>query len=237
MPNALLRLKEAKDKGLIPDYVYKLIISRFHLVKKGICRIEKASGLSYHYYYVEPNLVVSTSKMEFSQFGIFFARTIPFTGQDNQLNILVQLTAPLIAYGLLGTIHAILAHEFMHYVSLISRVLKMNIISDEIPHSLFEEKYRDFDHLLEARIIFKHDNTLISHVEKEYSDGFRDPRLERKTIEDWMNKGLPTTVLPVDDNIIRIPIEAMAKLRIDDIITEKISQFENIKPRSKKSYV
>jgi hypothetical protein len=237
MPNALLKLEEAKDKGLIPDHAYKMIISRFHLVKEGISRIEKAAGLNYPYYYVEPNLIVSTSEMEFNQFGIFFARTIPVIGQDNQLNILVQLTAPLIAYGLLGSIHAILAHEFMHYVSLISRALKMNIISDEIPDSLFEEKYRDFDHLLEARIIFKRDSTLIGHIEKKFSEGFIDPRLERKAIEDWMNKGLPTTVLPLDDNIIRIPIEAMAKLRIDDTIREKISQFENIKPRSKKSYV
>jgi|SRR6188472_612670 len=237
MPNALLKLEESKDKGLIPDHVYKLIVSRFHLVKEGISRIEKASGLNYPYYYVEPNLVVSTSIVEFAQFGIFFARTIPVIGQENQLNILIQLTAPLIAYGLLGTIHAILAHEFMHYVSLLSRVLKMNIISDEIPDSLYEEKYRDFDHLLEAKIIFKRDSTLINHIEKKFSEGFRDPRLERKAIEDWMNKGLPTTVLPIDANIIRIPIEAMAKLRIDDIIREKINQFENIKPRSKKSHV
>ena len=236
MPNALLRLEEAKDKGLIPDHVYQLITSRFHLVKEGISRIEKASGLNYPYYYVEPSLVISTSKVEFTQFGIFFARTIPVIGRENRLNILVQLTAPLIAYGLLGTIHAILAHEFMHYVSLISRVLKMNIISDEIPDSLFEEKYRDFDHLLEARIIFKRDNALINHIEKKFSEGFGDRRLERKAIEDWMNKGLPTIVLPVDANIIRIPIETIAKLRIDDILREKINQFEN-KARSKKSYV
>ncbi|MBV9177886.1 MAG: hypothetical protein JO327_06020 [Nitrososphaeraceae archaeon] len=236
MPNVLLRLEEAKDKGLIPDHVYQLITSRFHLVKEGISRIEKASGLNYPYYYVEPNLVVSTSKVEFTQFGIFFARTIPVVGPDNRLNILVQLTAPLISYGLLGTIHAILAHEFMHYISLISRVLKMNIISDEIPDSLFEEKYRDFDHLLEARIIFKRDNALINHIKKKFSEGLGDPRLERKAIEDWMNKGLPTMVLPVDANIIRIPIEAIAKLHMHDIIREKINQFEN-KARSKKSYV
>ena len=236
MPNALLRLEEAKDKGLIPDHMYRLITSRFHLVKEGISRIEKASGLNYPYYYVEPNLVISTSKVEFTQFGIFFARTIPVIGRENRLNILVQLTAPLIAYGLLGTIHAILAHEFMHYISLISRVLKMNIISDEIPDSLFEEKYRDFDHLLEARIIFKRDNALINNIEKKFSEGFGDRRLERKAIEDWMNKGLPTIVLPVDANIIRIPIETIAKLRIDDILREKINRFEN-KARSKKSYV
>jgi hypothetical protein len=152
MPNALLRLEEAKDKGLIPDHVYRLTTSRFLLVKEGISIIEKASGLNYPYYYIEPNLVISTSKAEFTQFGIFFARTIPVIGLENRLNILVHLTAPLIAYGLLGT--------------------------DEIPDSLFEEKYRDFDHLLEARSIFKHDNALINHIEKKFSEGFGDCRLD-----------------------------------------------------------
>jgi hypothetical protein len=233
--NPLTKLEYAKDKGQIPNAVYQLIIKRFHIVADGISRIEKASGLDYPTYYVEPNLVITTSKVEYGQFGIFFARTVPVVGEDNHLDIVVQLTAPLIAYGLVGSVHAILAHELMHYLSLMSRVLKMNIISDEIPESLFEEKYSDFEHLLEARVIFKHDRSLINHIDKKFPEGFMDPRLEEKVIKHWMNKHLPTTILPVDANIVRIPIELMAKLRVDQVIREKIIQFENTKVRSKKS--
>jgi hypothetical protein len=233
--NPLTKLEYAKDKGQIPDAVYQLIIKRFHIVADGISRIEKASGLDYPTYYVEPNLVITTSKVEYGQFGIFFARTVPVVGEDNHLDIVVQLTAPLIAYGLVGSVHAILAHELMHYLSLMSRVLKMNIISDEIHESLFEEKYSDFEHLLEARVIFKHDRSLINHIDKKFPEGFMDPRLEEKVIKHWMNKHLPTTILPVDANIVRIPIELMAKLRVDQVIREKIIQFENTKVRSKKS--
>ena len=233
--NPLTKLAYAKDKGQIPNAVYQLIIKRFHIVADGISRIEKASGLDYPTYYVEPSLLITTSKVEDGQFGIFFARTVPVIGEDNHLNIVVQLTAPLVAYGLVGSIHAILAHELMHYLSLISRVLKMNIISDEIPESLFEEKYRDFEHLLEAQVIFKHDRSLINHIDKKFAEGFMDPRLEEKVMEDWINKHLPTTILPIDANIVRIPIELMAKLRVDQVIREKISQFENTKVRSKKS--
>jgi len=50
-----------------------------------------------------------------------------------------------------------------------------------------------------------------------------------------MNKHLPTTILPIDANIVRIPIELMAKLRVDQVIREKIIQFENTKVRNKKS--
>ena len=233
--NHLTKLEYAKDKGQIPDAIYKLIIKRFQIVADGISRIEKASGLDYPTYYVEPNLVITTSKVEYGQFGIFFARTVPVIGEDNRLDIVVQLTAPLIAYGLVGSIHAILAHELMHYVSLIRRVLKMNIISDEIPESLFEEKYRDFEHLLEARMIFRHDRSLINHIDKKFPEGFMDPKLEGKVIKHWMNKHLPTTILPINANIVRIPIELMARLRIDQAIREKIIQFENSKVKSKKS--
>src|SRR6185437_3668040 len=92
--------------------------------------------------------------------------------------------------------------------------------------------YRDFEHLLEARVIFKHDRSLINHIDKKFAEGFMDPRLEEKVMEDWINKHLPTTILPIDANIVRIPIELMAKLRVDQVIREKISQFENTKVRS-----
>jgi hypothetical protein len=59
--------------------------------------------------------------------------------------------------------------------------------------------------------------------------------MEEKVLEHWMNKHLPTTILPIDANIVRIPIELMAKLRVDQVIREKIIQFENTKVRNKKS--
>lgn len=233
--NPLTKLENSKDRGQIPNQVYRLILKRFHIVADGITRIEKASGLNYPIYYIEPNLVITTSKMEFNQFGIFFARTIPVIDEGNNLNIVVQLTAPLIAYGLAGSIQAILAHELMHYVSLINRILKMKIISDDMPDSLFEEKYRDFDDMLEARLIFKKDRTLINHIDEKFSDGFRDTRLEQKVIKEWMNKHLPTTIIPIDTNIVKIPIELMARLHVDQAIKERIVQFENGKVRIKKS--
>ena len=139
-----------QDAGRLPDKLYHLIVNRFHIIRDGIRKISKrATGIDYPYYYVEPTLVISTSEVEFTQFGILFARTIPVVNQDNRLNVVVQITAPLITYGLLGSIHAVLADEFMHYMDLISRIIKMNVISDEISGALFEGNYKDSDHLLD----------------------------------------------------------------------------------------
>src|SRR5919198_3756499 len=229
----LYKVHDAFKAGHLPQKIYDLVVERFPLVTEGIKRVEQASVLKYPYYYVEPSLVVSTSAVEFTQMGILFARTIPVVGEDNLLRVVVQITAPLIAYGLKGTIHAILAHEFMHYLELVSRIVKMKVISDEVSGTLFEGTYADAGRLLEERAVFKSDPTLIKHITTRFPEGFRDLKLEDKVINRWMNKGLPTTRVPVDANIIKIPMEAMTNLEVEQSVKDKLTEFENTKLRKK----
>ena len=231
----LYKVHDAYKAGQIPQKIYDLVIERFPLVSEGIKRVEEASGLKYPYFYVEPSLVVSTSAVEFTQMGILFARTIPVVGEDNLLRVVVQVTAPLITYGLKGTIHAILAHEFMHYLELVSRIVKMKVISDEVSGTLFEGTYADAGRLLEERAVFKSDPTLIRHITTRFPEGFRDMKLEDKVIKMWMEKGLPTTKVPIDANVIKIPIEAMARLQVEQAVRDKIAEFESVRLRKKKT--
>jgi hypothetical protein len=231
----LYKVHDAYKAGQIPQKIYDLVIERFPLVAEGIKRVEEASGLKYPYFYVEPSLVVSTSAVEFTQMGILFARTIPVVGDDNLLRVVVQVTASLIAYGLKGTIHAILAHEFMHYLELVSRIVKMKVISDEVSGTLFEGTYADAGRLLEERAVFKSDPTLIRHITTRFPEGFRDMKLEDKVIKMWMEKGLPTTKVPIDANVIKIPIEAMARLQVEQPVRDKIAEFESVRLRKKKT--
>ncbi len=231
----LYKVHDAASAGRIPDKVYKMITERFPLVTEGINRVEKASGLNYPYYYVEPSMVVSTSAAEFAQFGIFFARTIPVVRDDNTLNVVVQITAPLVAFGLKGTIHAILAHEFMHYLELVGRIVKMNVVSDELAGTLFEGRYADSGRLMEERAVFKSDQTLIKHITTRFPEGFRDLKLEDKSIKQWMDKGLPMVRVPIDANIVKIPVNAMARLQVDQAVKDRIAEFESVRLRKKKS--
>jgi hypothetical protein len=230
----LYKVHNAYRLGQIPQKVYDLVMKRFPLVIDGIKRVEEASGLKYPYYYAEPSLVISTSVVEFTEMGILFARTIPVVDAHKQLHVVVQITAPLISYGLKGTIHAILAHEFMHYLELVNRILKMKVISDEVSGTLFEGTYADASRLIEERAVFKSDPTLIRHITTRFPEGFRDLKLEEKIMKTWMNKGLPTTKVSLDANIIKIPIEAMACLNVEQGIKDKITEFENIKFKKKK---
>ncbi|MFZ0512030.1 MAG: hypothetical protein WAM14_10520 [Candidatus Nitrosopolaris sp.] len=222
----LRMIEDARGSSRIPENIYQRIAERFRIVMDGINRIESASGLKYPFYYVLPDLVLGSSSVEYDQVGIFFARTIPTIGINNRLNVVIQITAPLVAYGLLGTVHAVLAHEFLHYLELVRRIMKMNLLSDEISSTLFEEKYSDDDRVMNARVVFGSDPTLIRHISKKFNDGFRDRRLEKIAINEWIDKGLPVTNVRIDCNTIKIPFESMVSLEVDDVVKEKIAGYE-----------
>jgi hypothetical protein len=194
----LLRVHEAHKNGQIPDKLHALIVKRFKVTLSGIQRIEKTSGINFPLAYVEPSVVVSYPSSGSFDYGILFARTIPIVSND-KLNIIIQISAPLVAYGLKGTIHAILAHEFLHYLELIRRISKMDIVSDELSGNLFESSYSDSTRLFEPRAVFD-DKTLLSHITKKFPEGFRDYKLEDKVLKFWIEKKLPVINITMDIN-------------------------------------
>jgi len=228
----LLRVHEAHKNGLIPDKVHALIIKRFGVALSGITRIEKASGINFPLAYVEPSAVVSHPSTGSFDYGILFARTIPVVSND-KLNIIIQITAPLVAYGLKGTIHAILAHEFLHYLELMRKISKMDIVSDEISGNLFESSYSDSTRLSEPKAVFD-DKTLLLHITKRFPEGFRDYKLEDKVMKLWIEKSFPTTNITMDTNIAKIPASAIANTTIDPIFLQKLDQIEQKTSRLQK---
>lgn len=232
----LVRLKEARLKGLIPDDVYDLIVKRFPITVDGINRIEKASGIRYPTAYVEPSIVISSPNPNSYEFGILFARTIPVFF-DEKFHVVIQISAPLIAYGLKGTIHAILAHEFLHFLELTRKISKMDLLSDEITGNLFESVYADEGRLFEPKAVFK-DRTLLDHITKRFPAGFRDYKLEDKVMKFWIEKNLPKINISLDSNTVKLSAESLAKIKLDPLFLDKIAQLEqkSAKIRTKKLY-
>lgn len=220
--NPLIKIKEAHQNGVLPDSVFELISERFPIVISGIDRIEKASGINFPIAYVDPSIILSSSSSH--DYGILFARTIPLIFEE-QLQVVIQISAPLVAYGLKGTIHAILAHEFLHYLDLIKKVSKMELLSDEVSGNLFENVYADSTRLFEPRAVFE-DKTLLSHITKKFPAGFKDYKLEDKTVQNWIKKNLPTTNITMDTNIIKLSTEAISKIKIDPLLLKKLQRLE-----------
>ncbi len=222
--NPLIRMKEAHLKGLIPDDIYDLVVKRFPIIVAGINRIEKASGIRYPVAYVEPSIVISSPNSNSYEFGILFARTIPIFF-DDKFHVVIQISAPLIAYGLKGTIHAILAHEFLHFLELIRKISKMDLLSDEITGNLFESVYADETRLFEPKVVFK-DRTLLDHITKKFPAGFRDHKLEDKVIQFWLEKNLPKINISLDANTVKLSVESLSKIKLDPTFLQRIDQLE-----------
>ena len=230
----LFKIKEAYENKIIPEEVFELIKKRFNLIISGIDRIEKASNVNFPIAYIDPSIVISRSKS--FQYGILFARTIPFE-YEKKINVMIQISAPLVAYGLKGTIHAILAHEFLHYLELISRISNMEVLSDEISGNLFENVFIDNTKLFKPQSVFN-DKTLVSHITKRFPLGFHDYKLEAKTEKFWIKKNLQVTNLALDSNTTKISSSSLSKVKIESKLLQKLKQFEqkNSKTRNKKYY-
>jgi hypothetical protein len=91
---------------------------------------------------------------------------------------------------------------------------------------MFENRYLDSGRLIDAKFVFRSDHVLRDHITKRFPEGFKDARLEKKTIKHWMNKGLPSVTVSLDSNTTKIPVEAMATLDVDQGIKDKILEFE-----------
>ena len=222
--NPLLKVREAFQKGILPEKEYSLIVKRFPIVISGISRIEKASGVNFPVAYVEPSVTMSSSSANSFEYGILFARTIPITTK-NDLRVVIQISAPLVAYGLKGTIHAILAHEFLHYLELMRKISSMELISDEVSANLFESVYADSERLFEPRAVFT-DKTLLSHITKKFPSGFRDYKLEDKVIKYWIERNLPTTNITLDTNVTKLSPDLISKMKLSSDLISKINNFE-----------
>ncbi len=232
----LVRLRDAHAKGMIPDDVYDLTVRRFPITVSGINRIEKASGIKFPIAYVEPSLVISSPDPNSYEYGILFARTIPVLYEE-KFQVVIQISAPLVAYGLKGAIHAILAHEFLHFLELIKKISKMELLSDEISGNLFENVYSDETRLFEPRVVFK-DRTLLDHITRKFPVGFRDFKLEDKTIKFWADRDLPRTNISLDTNTVKLSVESLSKIKLDPAFISKIEQLQekSSKIRKKKLY-
>ena len=233
--NPLQKLSQSLENGVIPESTYELIQKRFHLVSDGIMRIEKASSIKYPIMYVEPSILISGSTNSLDV-GILYARTIPLIVHDS-IHVVIQISAPLVAYGLKGTIHAILAHEFLHYLELVTRLSKTELLSDEISSNLFENVYSDNTRLLEPRSVFN-DNTLISHITKKFPSGFRDHKLEDKVIKFWIEQKLPVSKISLDTNTVKLNATQLSNIKLDELLLQQLEiiKTKNSKIRKKRLY-
>jgi len=209
----------------IDERTYELIIDKMRVVEDGIKRIERKTSIDYPNYFIEPNLLVATSDIEYQQYSILYARTIPFCTTENRIKIVIQLSAPLVIYGLKGTLYAVLAHEFLHYLNILKNIINLEVTSDNVSDTLYENSFSDNERTLDLTKVFRRDIYLQKLVHKKFVNGFNDSKLDKKAESFWIKKKLPIQKIMIGDNFIKLPFSALANTIVEDSLKNEISKF------------
>ena len=220
----LIVLDQAVAQGKLPLAAARKVRRRMGVLAASVARAEKASGVRYPPYYVEPMLPVARTQAEYGDLGVLFARVIPTTA-PGPLTILIQFTAALVAFGTKGTIDAVAAHELTHYVDLVGKLSSGELASDERAATLYESSYADSERLVPAKLLFS-DRALVSLVSRKFKAGLSDPALNKKVSDQWVAKGLPLRLVRPEDNVSRLGVGAVAGARFDPDVLAKVQEIK-----------
>jgi hypothetical protein len=220
----LVLLDQAVAQEKLPRPIAKKVRLKMKYVQGAVQRVEMASGLRYPPYYVEPTLPVSKGGGEYGQMGVMFARVIPTTATGS-LVILIQFTAALVAFGTKGTIEAVAAHEFTHYVDLVRRLSSSRVTNDEQATTLYEASFADTGRTVAPKLVFN-EKALVSLVSRKFKDGLSDPSLSKKVGDAWIAKNLPVRWVAPEDNVVRLGMGVVATTRFDPAVLSKVAEIE-----------
>jgi hypothetical protein len=218
----LFKVKQAYQNKIINEHIFNLILKRKPLIEDGISKVQQLTDIEYPQYFIEPSLLIATSPLEYEQFSIIYARTIPICNQENKIQIFIQLFTPLVIYGLRGTINSVIAHEFLHYLDILNKIINLEITSDTISVTLFETIFKDNEKLFDPRRVFKKDKNLTKSINRKFGNGFYDEKLNNKSIKLWIQKKYPIEKLLIENNHTNLSFLSMANTEIDEVIKQKI---------------
>ncbi|MDA4131262.1 MAG: hypothetical protein OK457_10870 [Thaumarchaeota archaeon] len=211
--NPLIKIESTE---LIPNKLKKKISAKMKNVISGISDVESSSGLRFPHYYVEPVLTVTVSQNNIDGMGVLYARTIPVE-KLGKVEIVIQLTAPLLLFATKTTMRLILAHEFLHYLELIRMFTKGYITSQIVSDSIYEELFTDTARTLEPQKVFK-TKKLVRDLHKKLSSGLCDDKLNEKCRVNWIEKGFPLARIPMSRNQIHVSMGAVLNSTFDPLV-------------------
>lgn len=220
----LILLDQAVAQERVPRALAKKVRSKMKYVQGAVHRVEAASGLNYPPYYIEPVLPVSRGGGEYGQMGVMFARVIPTTASGS-LVILVQFTAALVAYGTKGTIEAVAAHEFTHFVDLVRRLKSTNVVNDERATTLYEALYADSERTVPPKALYS-EKALVALVSRKFKEGLVDQALTKKVGDSWIAKNLPIHYVGPEENTVKLGMGVIASTKFDPTLLARVAELE-----------
>jgi hypothetical protein len=192
----------------------KAIASKLENVVALVSEVEAKSGIPYPPYYVEPVLTVAESSDNMGGLGVMYARTIPIEA-NGAVQILVELSAPLVLYATKKTLRLVIAHELLHYVELVRNFTKV-----------YEERHTDYSRAIDPSKVFStaSSKTLVRDLNKKTSAGLDDQKLNEKCRTRWIEKKMPVARIPLERNQVHVSVEAIMRSTFEPSVVELVSR-------------
>ena len=204
----------------------KSIASKMKNVVEGVQSVEKASGIRYPPYYVEPVLTVVPATGNVPDgLGVLYARTIPVEFEGT-VRVVVEISAPLVLFATKATMKLVLAHEFLHYVELVKNFVSMDIVSQITASTIFEERFTDSSRAVDPARVFS-SKKLVRDLGRKTSVGLDDPKLNEKCNDKWISKGMPMRRLAMGSNQVSISVQAIGHSKFDPKVIELVSRIRD----------
>lgn len=220
--NRLFRFQDLKIREHFDKRFLSTLNRKAENLDSSVKEIENASSLKFPEYYVEPILPIYTGSS--SGIAVYYARTLPYQTPSG-LDIVVQVSAALLYYGSKTSLKTVLAHELLHYLDLVRRMSKFEILSDEVRTSTFEAMYSDLERAIKPEYVYS-DKALVNNIKRKFVDGFEDKSLKEKTLKNWINKRKPVVELPPEENVVRVPVSMILTVKFDPILLLRIREIE-----------
>ena len=201
------------------------ITSKLKNLLAAVEEVEHLSGMKYPKYYVDPSLTVAESGDNMGGLGVLYSRTIPIE-VGGRVEILVEISAPLILYATKVTLRLVLAHEFLHYVELVRNFTKMDLLSQITSSSMYEERHTDYSRAIDPSKIFSN-RRLVSELRKRTSAGLDDEKLNEKCRTKWIEKGLPIARISLARNQIRVSVDSILRSTFDPGVKRLITELSS----------
>lgn len=215
MMDPLVLVREAIKKKMLPKELMKDVEKRMSYLEWAVKKVEKATGARYPIWYLTPLVLLMQGPL--GETAILYARNHPIVseGRGKKIIFAVEFTLPLHLYASKETLLAVVAHEFTHYVELARRINRFELLSAETTSTVFEARYRDVEEALRPELVFGRHRSIVRLLREKFLDGLSDDALNSRTMKRWVEKGMPVVRISPEENVIRIPVEALSRVELE----------------------
>lgn len=215
-------VEESAALGVIPQETALRGYKRSRILRSSARVVERNAVLPYPNIRVEPRLMILLHE---ARVQAVLHAYVDIGSSERGLEPIVTVSLPFLCLGRKSQMTAVLAHEFLHYLSMAVKFL----------NSDFFTLQQRFSGTITGRLLFDEvDQTppkkvfrgryLREIVSERFHPTINDERLTSKIEEEWVERGLPTTILGSDDFAIRLSAEGFMSLIFPGEVLSRASQ-------------